>query len=66
LYQAYKEWSISDGGRKIKANITFTKEVKAYGEKDERFTYEPRGSGKEEAKFVGVKLNSFWTNKNEW
>ena len=66
LYQAYKEWSISDGGRKIKANITFTKEVKAYGDKDDRFTYVPRQSGKDEAKFVGVTLNKFWDKRHDW
>jgi len=60
LYMEYKRWSNSDGGRKIKANITFTKEVKAYGVKDDRFTYEPRQYSGGEAKFVGIKLSPHW------
>jgi putative DNA primase/helicase len=67
LYAEYKKWSISDGGRKTKANITFTKEVKAYGAKNNRFTYAPRAYGGSEAKFVGIKLNPHWTKqKDEW
>ena len=66
LYKEYKEWSVSDGGRKIKANITFTKEVKAYGAKDDRFTFEPRKYGGLEAKFVGIKLSSHWKSREDW
>lgn len=65
LYSEYKKWSQSDGGRKIKANITFTKEVKAYGEKKDRFTYVPREHGKDNAKFIGIKLSPNWTNQHE-
>ena len=65
LYSEYKRWSQSDGGRKIKANITFTKEVKAYGAKDDRFTYMPRAYGGMEAKFVGIKLSPHWMNQWE-
>lgn len=60
LYEEYKIWSMSDGGRKVKANITFTKEVKAYGAKGNRFTYEPRTSGHNEARFVGIELAPEW------
>jgi putative DNA primase/helicase len=60
LYEEYKIWSMSDGGRKVKANITFTKEVKAYGAKGNRFTYEPRTSGHSEARFVGIELAPEW------
>jgi P4 family phage/plasmid primase-like protien len=60
LYEEYKIWSTSDGGRKIKANITFTKEVKAYGAKRNRFTYEPRTSGHIESRFVGIELAPEW------
>jgi len=68
LYAEYKKWSISDGGRKIKANITFTKEVKAYGAKNDRFTYQARENSKGEAKFIGIKLNPFWSGQqnNQW
>jgi len=65
LYEEYKIWSMSDGGRKVKANITFTKEVKAYGAKGNRFTYEPRTSGHSEARFVGIELSPQWqTQRN--
>jgi len=60
LYEEYKIWSMSDGGRKVKANITFTKEVKAYGAKGNRFTYEPRTSGHNESRFVGIELAPQW------
>jgi len=60
LYSEYKKWSISDGGRKIKANITFTKEVKAYGAKEEKFGFEPRVYGAGESKFTGISLSPHW------
>lgn len=60
LYAEYKKWSLSEGGRKPKANITFTKEVKAYGAKDNRFTFSPRAFGGTEARFVGIKLTPQW------
>lgn len=66
LYAEYKKWSQSDGGRKIKANITFTKEVKAYGAKEDRFFFEPRRHGGEEAKFVGIKLSPHWTKQDNF
>lgn len=61
LYSEYKKWSISDGGRKIKANITFTKEVKAYGAKDDKFGFKPREFGAGESKFIGIRLSPHWT-----
>ena len=64
LYSEYKNWCISDGGRKAKANITFTKEVKAYGAKDDRFSFEPRKFGASESKFIGIKLSPHWVNRN--
>jgi P4 family phage/plasmid primase-like protien len=68
LYSEYKKWCASDGGRKTKAKITFTKEMKAYGAKEDRFTFEPRRFGDAEAKFVGMKLNPLWKNQgtNSW
>lgn len=65
LYNEYKKWSISDGGRKVKANITFTKEVKAFGEKDNRFTFAPREYSGKEARFIGIALSPQWINKNK-
>ena len=64
IYAEYKKWCQSDGGRKTKAKITFTKEMKAYGDKDCRFTLEPRKSGSEEAKFVGIRLSPQWVSQN--
>jgi len=67
LYSEYKKWCASDGGRKTKAKITFTKEMKAYGAKEDRFTFQARKFGDAEAKFVGMKLNPLWTNQgNNW
>lgn len=67
LYAEYKKWAMSDGGRKTKANITFTKEMRAYGAKNSRFTYEPRKYGGIEAKFVGIKLAPQWIDQNnDW
>jgi len=65
LYNEYKKWCGTDGGRKTKAKITFTKEMKAYGRKNNKFTYEPRSSGNSEAKFVGVILTPQWIAQNE-
>lgn len=64
LYMEYKKWCLSDGGRKAKAKITFTKEVRAYAAKDDRFTYEPRAYGGTEAKFVGMALSPQWKAQN--
>jgi len=64
LYAEYKKWSQSDGGRKIKANITFTKEVKTYGAKNDRFGFRPRDHGSDEAKFIGIRLNPLWTKQS--
>ena len=60
LYAEYKKWSVTDGGRRTKANITFTKEVRNYGKKGNRFGYEKRKSGSIEARFVGISLSPQW------
>jgi P4 family phage/plasmid primase-like protien len=60
LYNEYKRWSMTDGGRKIKSKITFNKEVRAFGAKGKRFTFEPRASGHLEAKFAGIALSPQW------
>lgn len=60
LYNEYKRWSLTDGGRKVKSNITFTKEVRAYGAKGNRFFFVPRTSGNTESKFVGIALSPQW------
>jgi len=65
LYAEYKKWSLSDGGRKMKANITFTKEVKAYGARGNRFTFEPRTYAGTEAKIVGIALSPHWVKNSD-
>lgn len=65
LYNEYKKWSLSDGGRKIKSNITFTKEVKEFGKKDNRFSFEKREHSRKEARFVGIALSPQWIDKNK-
>jgi len=60
LYSEYKRWSATEGGRKTKANITFTKEVTAYGKKNNRFEFIPRGHGGEESRFQGIALSPQW------
>jgi len=66
LYRQYKEWSLTEGGRKIKASITFTKEVRAYASKDDRFTYEDRDYSGGDSKFVGIKLAPQWKNRDNF
>lgn len=65
LYAEYDKWVTTEGGRKPKAAITFTKEMKAYGAKDSKFTFEPRVTSKEEARFIGVGLNPLWVDRNK-
>jgi len=65
LYEEYKKWSLTDGGRKVKANITFTKEVIAYGNKRNRFTYSSRTSGNAESAFVGIELSPQWKKQSK-
>ena len=65
LYIEYKNWSHTEGGRKTKANITFTKEVRAYGAKGKRFGFVARGNGREEARFTNIALSPQWKAKNQ-
>ena len=60
LYTEYKEWNKSDGGRKSKSNMTFTKEVKAYGKKGNRFSFTPREHSGTESQFVGIEFTPQW------
>lgn len=64
LYAEYKKWCLSDGGRKMKANITFTKEVKAYGAKNNRFTFTSRSHAGTESKFIGISLSPHWVKSS--
>ena len=60
LYIEYKNWNKSDGGRKSKSNMTFTKEVKAYGKKGNRFGFMPREHSGKESQFVGIEFTPQW------
>ena len=55
LYEYYKQWCQKDG-RKFKANIAFTKEMKAFGAKYGKFVYIERQNGRNAARYEGVKL----------
>ena len=66
LYNEYKNWCLTNGGRKVKANITFTKEVKAYAEKEKRFQHVARNRGGSEAKFLGIALSPQWLNQTQY
>jgi len=65
LYQEYKKWCMTNGGRKAKANITFTKEVRAYGAKDKRFEYVPRANSSSESYFKGVVFGEQWASQSK-
>jgi len=55
LYETYKQWCQKDG-RKFKANIAFTKEMKAYGYKNKVFQYHERENGRDTSRFIGIKI----------
>ena len=55
LYEEYKSWCTKDG-RKFKANIAFTKEMRAFAIKTKKFFFVERVSGNTPSKFVGVSL----------
>ena len=65
LYREYKEWSHSEGGRKVKANITFVKEMKAYADRQEGISFKAREYAGSEATFFGISLSPHWVKK-QW
>ena len=65
LYREYQKWSVTDGGRKPKSNATFTKEVKAYIKRTEKFTFESRVNGKSDSKFIGITLTPEWLKRRQ-
>jgi putative DNA primase/helicase len=64
LYNEYKRYCNSDG-RKYKANITFTKEMKSYGHRNNKFTFIEREHGGASASFEGVDINHTWSKEAE-
>ncbi len=61
LYDEYKKWCHEDG-RKFKSNISFTKEIKAYGVRHGKFSFIERENGKEASRFEGVEVNHNWSD----
>ncbi len=60
LYEEYKQYCFKDG-RKFKSNIAFSKEMKAYGQRYNKFQLIPRMSGRESARFEGVEIDKNWS-----
>lgn len=56
LYEQYKTFCIKDG-RKFKASLAFTKEVRAYGVRTNKFQFIERQNGHKPARFEGIKLS---------
>lgn len=56
LYEQYKTYSIKDG-RKFKGSLAFTKELKAYGIRNNCCQFIERQNGHAPAKFEGVKIS---------
>ena len=63
LYEEYRQYCIKDG-RKYKANLAFSKEMRAYGRRYSKFQFIPRMGGHDSAKFEGVTLNQDWTENS--
>lgn len=64
LYDEYKDYCVKDG-RKFKAAIAFTKEMKAYGVRHSLFIYQERTSTRDASSFRGIKLHNEWAKQNE-
>lgn len=64
LYQVYKEWSATEGGRKTKSKINFNREFTNYGERTGYFEFRERESGRKQARFVGIELKEEWKRIN--
>ena len=59
LYDNYKEYCAKDG-RKFKAKISFTKEMKAYGTRYGKFGYKEREYAGASAQFEGITIHPEW------
>lgn len=59
LYDKYKQFCTSDG-RKFKSKISFSKEIKMYAQRSNKFEFISRQSGSDVAQIKGVCF------KNEW
>lgn len=59
LYEEYKSYCVKDG-RKYKSMIGFTKELRAYGKRTNKFTFIERSNGHSTGFFKGVGILSKW------
>lgn len=62
LYEEYKQYCIKDG-RKFKGNVAFSKEMRSYGKRYEKFQILDRTNGHDSAKFEGVTINKEWSGE---
>lgn len=60
LYEEYKKFCQRDG-RKFKANIVFTKEMKNFCKKHNNFSFIDRTSGHDTARFEGISIATGWS-----
>jgi putative DNA primase/helicase len=63
LYSEYKKFCITNG-MKPKGCMTFTKEMKAYGNRHSKFSFVSRSYGKAQACFEGVMINNSWSKES--
>jgi energy-coupling factor transporter ATP-binding protein EcfA2 len=56
----YKNYCNYDG-RKFKAKISFTKEMKSYGNRYGKFSFFERSYGCISSKFEGIRINENWS-----
>ncbi len=59
LYDEYKDYCLRDG-RKFKGSIIFTKEMRAYGQRFEYFTFQERTNGHGPSIFKGIRVYNEW------
>lgn len=62
LYSSYRDFCSKDG-RKYKSAIAFTKEMKAFGQRTGRFSFQERQNNHSPSLFRGVKVADKWTDE---
>ena len=65
LYEEYKQYCMKDG-RKFKSAIAFTKEMKSYGKRYNKYQMVERLNGHDSAKFEGVRIRKNWEDEREF
>jgi P4 family phage/plasmid primase-like protien len=59
LYDVYRDFCSKDG-RTSKSRVSFSKEMKMFATKSNKFQFMPRKHGKDTTKLEGVELNARW------